>query len=70
MKKLIIQTRLPIVLLLALLCSLMSGCHSTKNQPPLATETPAQMQQAIKNAASKYAKFRQSNPNIYNKAGQ
>ncbi len=48
----------------ALTAFFVAGC-SKPTPPPMATETPDQMNQDIKNQAAKYKAFRESHPNAY-----
>lgn len=43
---------------------LLTGC-SKPAPPPMATQTPAEMNQSVKDQAAKYKAFRESHPNAY-----
>lgn len=53
-----------LLLALALTAFFVVGC-SKPQPPPMATETPAQMNQGIKDQAAQYKAFRESHPNVY-----
>ncbi len=56
---------LPLLLLpFALTAFFVAGC-SQPAPPPMATQTPAQMNQSIQDQAAKYKAFRESHPNAY-----
>jgi hypothetical protein len=47
----------------------VTGC-AKQTPPPIATESPAQMQQSIQNHAQSYEAFMRSHPNAYHNGGQ